>query len=109
MIYDILFQVSVEFSLYVSGYQKNLSTTGFLLDNNPDLELVSEPLGLEKIWPERFYHLSQTWGRDCGQSLFHCQFPFSDLGPGWWAEFEPGKHFNAPASAELAALQGFGE
>ena len=49
MIYDILFQVSVEFSLYVSGYQKNLSTTGFLLDNNPDLELVSHPLGLEKI------------------------------------------------------------
>jgi len=32
----------------VSGYQKNLSTTGFLLDNNPDLEL--------------------TWGQDGGQS-----------------------------------------
>ena len=31
----------MEFSLFVSGYQKNLSSTGFLLDNNPDLELVS--------------------------------------------------------------------
>ena len=34
-------QVSVEFSLFVLGYHKNISTTGLLLDNNPDLELVS--------------------------------------------------------------------
>ena len=36
----------MEFSLFVSGYQKNLSTTGFLLDDNPDLELVN---------PKRFF------------------------------------------------------
>jgi len=42
-------QVSVEFSVYVSGYQKNLSTSSLFQDNNPDLEL--------------------TWGQDGGQSL----------------------------------------
>ena len=34
-------QVSVDFSVYVSGYEKNRSTTNLLLDDNPDLELVS--------------------------------------------------------------------
>jgi len=42
-------QVSVEFSVYVSGYQKNLSTSSLFQDNNPDLEL--------------------TWGQEGGQSL----------------------------------------
>ena len=34
-------QVSVDFSVYVSGYKKNRSTTNLLIDDNPDLELVS--------------------------------------------------------------------
>merc|ERR1712088_840693 len=42
-------QVSAEFSLFVSGYQENISTAGLLLNNNPDLEL--------------------TWGKDGEQRL----------------------------------------
>ena len=34
-------KVSIEFSVYVSGYQKNISTTNLLFDNSPGLELVS--------------------------------------------------------------------
>ena len=34
-------KVNIEFSVYVSGYQKNISTTNLLFDNNPGLELVS--------------------------------------------------------------------
>merc|ERR1712013_256292 len=33
-------QVNIEFSVYVSGYQKNISTTNLLFDNNPGLELT---------------------------------------------------------------------
>ena len=34
-------KVNIEFSVYVSGYQKNISTTNLLFDNSPGLELVS--------------------------------------------------------------------
>merc|ERR1711962_1118925 len=33
-------QVNIEFSVYVSGYQKNTSTKNLLFDNNPGLELT---------------------------------------------------------------------
>ena len=34
-------KVNIEFSVYVSGYQKNTSTKNLLFDNNPGMELVS--------------------------------------------------------------------
>ena len=43
-------QVSVDFSVYVSGYEKNRSTTNLLVDDNPDLELVSSEHVCESNW-----------------------------------------------------------
>ena len=83
----------------------------------PYVELVRAP---NLVWPGKLYHKSLSQSLTLANivynnfmaklfSQFHCQFSFSDLGQGWRAEFDPRKHFNAPASAELAAVQGFGE
>jgi len=58
-------QVSVEFSVYVSGYQKNLSTSSLFQDNNPDLELTWEQEGGQSLTLANISTLQpeQSWQR----------------------------------------------
>merc|ERR1711962_97002 len=58
-------QVNIEFSVYVSGYQKNISTTNLLFDNNPGLELTWGEVESEGLILANLSTLQpgQTWQR----------------------------------------------
>ena len=99
----------MDFSVYVSGYEKNRSTTNLLIDDNPDLELVSSE------------HVCETTGCKIMDGLPHetllsislpdmergCER--SESGRSWSSGGASCKYFNASAGEEVAEVQNSGE